>query len=75
MEVTHGNNPDCSISAFSTRRRGLGLFAVAALTRLLGKHAHSLLDPIRGMPVGDRLPLHTVIHCPIDAKSAEYLAG
>jgi hypothetical protein len=35
--LPHGNNRDCSAGAFSTWRRGLGIFAVAALTRLPNK--------------------------------------
>jgi hypothetical protein len=36
--LQHGNNLDCSTGAFSARRRGLGIFAVASLKWLLNKH-------------------------------------
>lgn len=38
VRLQHGNYRDCSIGALSARRRGLGIFAVAALTRLPDKH-------------------------------------
>src|ERR1017187_4464520 len=41
VRLQHGNNLDCPTGAFSARRRGLGIFAVAALTRLSNKHAFS----------------------------------
>jgi hypothetical protein len=50
MRLQNGNNLDCSAGAFSSRRRGLGIFAVAALTGLPDKHARVLLDPFYGMP-------------------------
>jgi hypothetical protein len=33
VRLQHGNYLDCSSGAFSARRRGMGIFAVAALTR------------------------------------------
>ena len=39
VRLQHGNDPDCSTGAFSARRRGLGIFAVASLTRLANKPA------------------------------------
>ena len=38
VRLQHGNYRDCSIGALSARRRGLGIFTVAALTRLPDKH-------------------------------------
>jgi hypothetical protein len=35
----------------------LGIFAVAALTRLPDKHVHVLVDPIGGMPRGRSAPI------------------
>ncbi len=47
----HGNNSDCPAGAFSARRRGLGIFAVAPeLTRLPNQHVHVLFDPLCGVP-------------------------
>jgi len=42
MRLQHGNNRNCSSSAFSARRRGLGIFAVAALTQLPNKFVHEV---------------------------------
>jgi hypothetical protein len=56
VRLQHGNNLDCSAGAFSARRRWLGIFAVAALTRLPNKHVHVLFDPICGMPEGRSAP-------------------
>ena len=53
-EIQHGNNPDCSISAFSDWRRRLGLFAVAQLTQLTNKLVHLPFDPICGASRGER---------------------
>jgi hypothetical protein len=50
-----GNNLDCFTGAFSARRRGLGIFALAALTRLPNRRVHVLFDPICGCLEGDRL--------------------
>jgi hypothetical protein len=47
-EVTqHGNNRDCSIGAFSSWRRGLGIFPVAALKRLPIENKRARLTPCR----------------------------
>jgi hypothetical protein len=51
-----GNRIDCSTGPFSSRRRGLGIFAVAALTRLPDKHVQTLLDPICGIAEGISTP-------------------
>ena len=48
VRLQHGNYRDCSIGALSARRRGLGIFAVAALTRLLDKHVYAPIAPVRG---------------------------
>jgi len=48
VRLQHGNNRDCSIGAFSARRWGLGIFAVAALTWVPDKHVHVLFDPFAG---------------------------
>jgi hypothetical protein len=50
VRLQHGNYLDCSTGAISARRRGLGIFAVAALTSLPDKHARVLIDPFRLMP-------------------------
>jgi hypothetical protein len=55
VRLQHGDNRDCSIGAFSARRRGLGIFEVAALTRLPDKHAHVRFDPFAGCLEEDRL--------------------
>jgi hypothetical protein len=49
VRLQHGNNPDCSTGAVSDRWRGLGIFAVAQLTRPPDKHIQTLLDPICGL--------------------------
>ena len=42
VRLQHGNDPDYSVGAFSARRRGLGIFAVAAeLTLLSNNHLHA----------------------------------
>jgi hypothetical protein len=56
--LQHGNNLDCSTGAFSARRRGLGIFALAALTRLLNKCVRVFFDPICGFLEKDRLRLN-----------------
>jgi hypothetical protein len=56
VRLQHGNNLDCSSGAFSARRRGLGLFAVAAVTRLPDKHVRILLDPICWIAEGGSTP-------------------
>ena len=56
MKSQNRNNLDCSAGAFSARRRGLGIFAVAALTRLQNKSVHVLLDPNCGMAGGRAAP-------------------
>jgi hypothetical protein len=56
VRLQHGNNCDCSIGAFSTRGRGLGIFALAALTRLPDKYPHALPDLVCGMPDGRSAP-------------------
>jgi hypothetical protein len=55
VRLQHGNNPDCSIGAFSARRRGLGIFALAALTWIPDKHVHVLFDPFAGYFEEDQL--------------------
>jgi hypothetical protein len=55
--LQHVNNLDCSSGAFSARRRGLGIFAVAPLTRLPNKHVHVLFDPVCGMAGGRSAPM------------------
>jgi hypothetical protein len=57
VRLHHGNSLDCFASAFSDRRRGLGIFAVEALTQLLNKLAHVRIDPIRGMHGGRSAPI------------------
>ncbi len=47
VRLQHGNNLDYSPGAFSARRRGLGIYTVATLTRLPYKHVHVLLEPMR----------------------------
>jgi hypothetical protein len=56
VRLQHGNYLDCSSGAFSARRRGMGIFAVAALTRLPNKHAHVLFAPICGKHEGRSAP-------------------
>jgi hypothetical protein len=46
VRLQHGNYRNCSIGALSARRRGLGIFAVAALTRLLDKYVNVLIAPV-----------------------------
>ena len=52
VRLQHVNNLDCSTGAFSARRRGLGIFALAALTWMPDKHVHAPFDPICGLPEG-----------------------
>jgi len=52
VRLQHGNNRDCSAGTFSARRRGLGIFAVAALARLTNKHIQVLFHTICGTPGG-----------------------
>jgi hypothetical protein len=47
VRLQHGNNLDCSSGAFSARRRGLGLFAVAAVTPVPGGRRKLLHSPSR----------------------------
>ena len=56
VRLQHVNNLDCSSGAFSARRRGLGIFAVAALTGLLNENVHVLFDPLCGLPGGRSAP-------------------
>jgi len=56
VRLQHGNNRDCSAGAFFARRRGLGIFAVAALTRIPNQRAHVLFDPVCGLPGGRSAP-------------------
>ena len=55
VRLQHGNNRNCSIGAFSARRRWLGIFAVAALTRRPDKCVRMLFDSICGCPEENRL--------------------
>ena len=55
VRLQHGNYLDCSIGAFSARRWGLGIFALAALTSQPDKHVHVLFDPFSRIPKEDRL--------------------
>src|ERR1700733_9148237 len=52
VRLQHGNSFDCSRSAFSARRRWLGIFAVAQLRRLPDKYVQTLVDPICGIAEG-----------------------
>src|ERR1035438_10279769 len=52
----HVNNIDCSSGTFSARGRGLGIYAVAPLTRLPDKLEHVLFDPICGIAEGRSAP-------------------
>jgi len=52
VRLQHVNNSDCYIGAISARRRGLGIFAVASLTRMPHKHAHAGLILLGRLPVG-----------------------
>src|ERR1039457_7678928 len=56
VRLQHVNNLDCSSGSFSARRRGLGVFAVAPLTRPPDKHACILLDPICWIAEGGSTP-------------------
>jgi hypothetical protein len=55
VRLQHGNSRDCSIGAFSARRRGLGIFALAALTWIFDTYVHVLFDPFAGYFEEDRL--------------------
>ena len=46
----HVNNLDYSTGAFSARRRGLGIFALASLTWLPNRRPQVLFDPILRVP-------------------------
>src|ERR1035438_5772931 len=52
----HVNSIDCSRGTFSDRWRGLGIFAVAQLTRLPDKQVQTPLDPICGIAEGRSTP-------------------
>ena len=56
VRLQHGNNRDRSTGAFSARRRGLGIFAVAALKRITNRDLAVLLDPACVMPAGNAAP-------------------
>src|SRR3984957_14418738 len=56
VRLQHGNNRDCSGSAFSARWWRLGIFAVARLTQLPNKHLHALFESICGTPRGTSTP-------------------
>jgi hypothetical protein len=56
VRLKHVNNIDCCCGAFSARRRGLGIFAVAPLTRPPDIHARILLDPICWIAEGGSTP-------------------
>jgi hypothetical protein len=53
VRLQHGNNRDCPSGSFPGRWWGLGIFAVAALTRLADKPVYVLFDPSGGM-LGER---------------------
>lgn len=46
VRLQHGNSLDCPIGTFSARRRGMGIFEVAPLTRLPDKYGQTLLYPV-----------------------------
>jgi hypothetical protein len=52
VRLQHGNYLDCSSGSISGWRRGLGIFEVAQLTRLLDKHVQMLHDLICGIAKG-----------------------
>jgi hypothetical protein len=54
VRLQHGNYQNGSASVLSAQWRGLGIFAVAALTRLPNKHVLILLDLAFGMLEKDR---------------------
>jgi hypothetical protein len=56
VRLQHGNSLDCSASAFSDRGRGLGIFAVAALTLLPNMLVPVLFDPNCGTLGGRSAP-------------------
>ena len=56
VRLQHGNYLDCFIGSISARRWGLGLFAMAALTRLPNKHLQMRHDPICGIAEGRSAP-------------------
>jgi len=61
VRLQHGNNLDCSTGAFSARRRGLGIFALAALTRMPNEHVQVPFDPFSWMQIGSELDM--VVPC------------
>jgi hypothetical protein len=56
MRSQYVNDIDRSSGSFAARWRGLGIFAVAQLTRLPDKHVQTLLDPICGIAEGISTP-------------------
>ena len=61
--LQHANNLDCSSGSFSARRRGLGIFAVAALTRLPKKHVPVPFEAyLRDARLKIRSEIETIIH-------------
>jgi len=54
--LQYGNSRDCSVGAFSARRRGLGIFAVAEVTQLPVNHLHLPFDRMCGMAGGTSVP-------------------
>jgi hypothetical protein len=59
----HGNDLDCSGAAVSARRRGLGIFAVAALTHPPNEHLRVLFDPLCDGLKEIGSEFNTIIHC------------
>ena len=54
VRLQHGNSLDCSAGALSARRRRLGIFSLARLTRLSHQHVHALFDPVCAISEGER---------------------